>query len=437
MIDRAKRVAVAIVLATTSASAEEEPLVPPEPPASRGSHDEGPPIDYDTPRIEPAGFPLIAGNSDIGVQFGGVATLTRFNHGQRPYVWNLDVLVALSVKGGPHGAEIVQQNYYGQIDATDLFGGKVRSLSAAYYQKTVDTGYFGRGNASPSAPPQIVDGDKARFFKYDAREVRLRSFNRVHMKYPFDLMVAPILRFHDPQIYPGSKLDIDAHTRDAKGHALVHGLGKTSIGSLGVGLVIDSRDNEFFPRRGMYHQMGTRYVQGLAFDGDVQCGGTGFIFANYFPLPGPFVFATRVVLDFLYGNVPFYDLYNAGPFNVWEMPGGREGVRGVPLGRYSGPIKAVGNAEVRAMFTRFHLFGQMFKLGGDVFADTGRLWDDYTFRSPRDGTGIGLKWGTGAGAYLQWGEAAVFRLEMAYSPEARAETPNFPFGVYVADSVMF
>ena len=29
-------------------------------------------IDYTTPRYEPAGFPLIGGNSDIGVQLGGV-----------------------------------------------------------------------------------------------------------------------------------------------------------------------------------------------------------------------------------------------------------------------------------------------------------------------------------------------------------------------------
>jgi outer membrane protein assembly factor BamA len=186
----------------------------------------------------------------------------------------------------------------------------------------------------------------------------------------------------------------------------------------------------------MFHQIGTRVGQGVP-TGDVQFGGTGAIFVNYFPLPGPFVFSTRIVLDFLYGNPAFYDLYNAGPFNTWEMPGGGSGVRGVPLGRYSGLVKAVGNAELRFMHAHFKVLGQKFKLGNAGFFDTGRVWDDYTFASPRDGSGLGLKWGAGVGTYIQWGEAAVFRIDFAYSPDAVAESRSFPFGLYVADSVAF
>jgi hypothetical protein len=36
-----------------------------------------------------------------------------------------------------------------------------------------------------------------------------------------------------------------------------------------------------------------------------------------------------------------------------------------------------------------------------------------------------------------WGQAAIFRLEIAYSPDAVAENPGFPFGIYVEDGVMF
>jgi hypothetical protein len=89
------------------------------------------------------------------------------------------------------------------------------------------------------------------------------------------------------------------------------------------------------------------------------------------------------------------------------------------------------------MWTGFHLFGQAFHIGNDVFFDTGRVWSDYTFRSPLDGRGIGLKWGAGAGIYLLWGQAAIFRMEVAYSPDAEAENPGFPLGIYVEDGVMF
>ena len=119
------------------------------------------------------------------------------------------------------------------------------------------------------------------------------------------------------------------------------------------------------------------------------------------------------------------------------MIGGSASIRGVPFGRYLGQIKAVGNVELRALLLRVHVFGQTFQLGNDIFADAGRVWSDYTFHSPLDGTGLGLKWGTGVGAYLLWGQAAMFRLDVAYSPDAVAENPGFPFGIYIEDGLSF
>src|SRR5207244_1919788 len=111
-------------------------------------------------------------------------------------------------------------------------------------------------------------------------------FNRIKIEKPFDFMIAPVVRFHDPEAYRGSKLAVDAATKDADGASRIHGLRPTPIGSLSVGLVVDSRDNEFFPRRGMYHEIGTRFTQGLPVDGDVRSGASGAILRNYFPLPG-------------------------------------------------------------------------------------------------------------------------------------------------------
>jgi hypothetical protein len=82
--------------------------------------------DYDTPRYEPAGFPLLAGNSDIGFAFGAVGTLSHFEHGIVPYHWNMDLVLALAVKGGPNGEEITQQSYQANIDIPEQAGGHVR-----------------------------------------------------------------------------------------------------------------------------------------------------------------------------------------------------------------------------------------------------------------------------------------------------------------------
>jgi hemolysin activation/secretion protein len=109
----------------------------------------------------------------------------------------------------------------------------------------------------------------------------------------------------------------------------------------------------------------------------------------------------------------------------------------VPEGRYSGAIKIVGNVEIRIPFPRFRLFGQRFRLGTTTFFDTGRVWADYHADPARDGTSLGLKYGVGGGAFLQWGEAAIFRAEAAYSPDAESENPGFPIGIYVSDGLMF
>jgi outer membrane protein assembly factor BamA len=149
------------------------------------------------------------------------------------------------------------------------------------------------------------------------------------------------------------------------------------------------------------------------------------------------VAAWRAVVDAEFGNVPFYDLYTGEPFLQDTIIGGSSGVRGVPEGRYLGKLKTVANVELRAMLIDFHVLGQSIHVGADVFADAGRVWSDYTFSNPADADGVGIKWGTGVGAYLIWGQAAVFRIEVAYSPDAVAENPSLPLGIYVQDGVMF
>jgi hypothetical protein len=92
------------------------------------------------------------------------------------------------------------------------------------------------------------------------------------------------------------------------------------------------------------------------------------------------------------------------------------------------------------MFASFHVARQKIRLGADAFFDAGRAFDDYTFDSPRDGSGLGIHWGTGGGFYIAWGDAALVRLEAAYSPDAIAlSTPigGLPLGIYVEDGVMF
>jgi len=423
---------VPAALAGTSATpAATKPFKPSTPPLFDFESDDTP--DYFTKRYEPAGFPLIGGTSDIGFQFGGVLTLTKFGDGTRPYAWNMDVVLSASVKDLPSGTGIAQQNYLWQWDVPGLAGGKLRLNPEVQYQRTINEGYYGLGNASSGVRPL---GSAGTFFQYVHQEAGARHITRYVLFGPVDLMATTTLRYVSPTAYSGSQLAADAIAHAPNGSPLISGVQPLGIAGQAAGFVYDTRDSEVFTKSGSFHQLGAKFSQAVN-DGHIRYGEAGLILAKYQPLGGPFVLAARAIVDLDFGNVPFYELYNGEVFAPDQIPGGSAGIRGVPEGRYLGPIKVLGNVELRAMWTGFHLFGQAFHIGNDVFFDTGRVWSDYTFRSPLDGRGIGLKWGAGAGIYLLWGQAAIFRMEVAYSPDAEAENPGFPLGLYVEDGVMF
>ena len=392
--------------------------------------------DYVTRRFEPAGFPLIGGDSDIGFEFGAVGTLSYFADGVKPYRWNMDFILSASVKSGPTGPEIAQQSYLWQIDVPGLLGNRIRLNPEVSYTHTINYGYFGLGNASNGAPPPNSTQNPDRYYEWIESIAQVRTEMRLELRHPLAALFAAQYLYVSPTAYAGSVLAQDiAATTNGTGPA-IYGTKNVSLPSLAAGFLWDSRDSEIFPRSGMLHEVGVRGERGVPFDSGVKYLEAGGIFRGYVPL-GPAVFAARLVTNFQVGNVPFFDLFQAGPFDQKEMPGGSAGIRGVPVGRYLGPIKILGNVELRAMLVKFSVLKQRFTLGGDVFFDTGRIWSDYSFHSSLDGSGIGLKYGVGGGIYVLWGQAAMLRIEAAYSPDAVAENPSLPIGLYVNDGVMF
>jgi hypothetical protein len=385
--------------------------------------------DYDTRRNEAAGLPIIAGSSDIGVQLGAVGQLVHFQDGIRPYRWKATLSLSASLLNDVHGVEIAQQNYVAGFDIAGLADDRVRSISQVRYRRTVSLRYFGIGNSSSAELPPVTSGDASRHFQSILTEAEARELLRIRLQTPIDAMIITSFRHVVPDTYEGSKLEEDAP------HIL--GVRALSLVTVGGGLIYDTRDSEVFPRLGMHHQVGPKAVVGFPASAGVSYFQASGFFAGYVSIGGPFVYAARVVLDGQFGDVPYFDLYRAGPFQQYEMIGGSTGIRGVPVGRFLGQMKALANQEVRAMLVPFRLFKQSFQFGCNALFDIGRLWTDDSFSPTADGAGVGLKWGAGGGLYLQWGQAALFRAEIAYSPSAGDLDKRFPIGAYLNDGVAF
>jgi outer membrane protein assembly factor BamA len=316
-----------------------------------------------------------------------------------------------------------------------LFGGRLRINPELAYTHTVNYGYFGLGDASSGTTPSSAT-DPGRYHQWIESIAQVRSEARIGLVGPFSAVFAGQYLYVAPTAYAGSLLAHDSASRTSQGARIIYATTALSLPSLATGFAYDSRDNEIFPHSGMFHELGVRFEQGLPTGGDVRYAEAGAILRGYVPI-GPLVAAARLVLNAQYGNVPFYDLFQAGPFDQKEMPGGSAGIRGVPVGRYLGPIKIVGNIELRAMLFQFTVLKQKFSVGNDAFFDTGRVWSDHTFHSSLDGRGVGLKYGVGGGIFVLWGQAAMLRIEAAYSPDAVSENPTLPVGIYVEDGTMF
>jgi hypothetical protein len=396
----------------------------------------------DERRYELAGFPIVGGNSDIGIQFGGAATLTRFYDGAFPYAWNVDLLLSASVKDA-NGFNLVQQSHVLRLDMPDLWSGRVRLDSRASYQRTINMGYYGLGNAQRvdlTPPPGEPNIGKRYWYLQD--EGRLRTIARFHTVTRLDVVVGGSLRYEAPQAYasdqgyPPSQLAIDLAARNPDGSPVAIGGQPALLAGIAAGIMVDTRDSEFVTRNGFFYQIGVGATVGSA--EQVAYGNASAVLEHFAPLGGPLVFASRFVASFQFGRVPFYDLAQGGTFEPQYLLGGETGVRGVPIGRYAGPIKMIVNTEIRATpFPRFTLWGQRLRIGTTMFFDAGRVWNQYSLTSTADGDSLWLKYGIGGGVFLQWGEAAIFRLEVAYSPDAESENPGLPLGIYVADGLQF
>jgi outer membrane protein assembly factor BamA len=388
----------------------------------------------DPHRFELAGFPIVGGNSDTGFQFGGAATLTKFFDDVHPYLWNVDLLLSASAKSDQNGLRLTQQSHVLRLDAPDLLGGRLRVDGRASFQRTINAGYYGLGNASTAATP-AGQTSVGRTYQYVQEETRLRVIARVHTRSRIDLALGGVVRFESPTAYEGSKLADDATATNGDGSPLIRGTRSAGLGTLAAGVIVDTRDSEFVTTRGIFYQLGVSATGGTA--ENVAYGQAAAVLSHYAPLGGPVIFASRLVASFDVGSVPFYDLAQGGVFEPQYLLGGETGVRGVPMGRYAGLAKVVTNVEIRTTLPRFRLLGQRLRFGTTTFFDAGRVWNEYAFDPARDGTKLGLKFGIGGGVFIQWGEAAIFRLEAAYSPDAESENPGFPIGIYVADGLMF
>lgn len=368
-------------------------------------------------------FPLVGGSSDIGIGGGLAGAVAHFAPGEKQYRWKVELSGIVTYSPSNGRSHIPYTDVYALMTIPNLGRGVRLELRPSFTLENT-LGYYGLGNAS-----QRNDALHNDYYQYGRTHptmqvmVRLPLFDRLFVK------LANYFTYNSLDIVDNSRLAQDFASPDPEIRKILGTAKSHAVDVFEYGLVYDTRDEETATRRGQYHEVGLRYSP----------GGTSFFPYSYqqldatarfyATLPGDAVtFATRVVGDVQFGDPPFYELAR---FQETYALGGSKGVRGVPAQRYYGKVKVFGNFEIRAHLFDFHLFGKDMKFGVAGFFDAGRLWTDFHSHPELDGTGLGLKYGTGGGLRLQQGKTFIARLDLAWSPDAK------PVGGYFAVGEIF
>lgn len=195
-------------------------------------------------------------------------------------------------------------------------------------------------------------------------------------------------------------------------------------GQLQLGFMIDSRDRPVSPHTGTFHQFSLRGdVYGSASEGSSPLyGGVNITLQRYYNLWDRGVLANRLVGDFGFGDVPFWDLATFGAAVPYSGLGGTLAGRGLLLRHYVGKVKILWGPEIRLNTYTTQVRGQSVEFSTALFAESGRVWAEYE----RDGTGPALHSALGAGLRVVWAQRLLVRLDVA-----RSITDDDPTGVYL------
>ncbi|HEX4338368.1 MAG TPA: BamA/TamA family outer membrane protein [Polyangiaceae bacterium] len=369
-------------------------------------------------------FPLVGGSSDVGVGGGILGAVAHFVPGEKEYRWRIEASGIVTYNPGSGLSHFPFTDVYTLLTVPNLGRGVRLELRPSFTRETTQR-YYGIGNASVRKDSL----DKGSYYEYGRTHPTMEALVRLRIAHGAFIRLANYFTYDTFVVAPDSRLAQDLKSTDPEVHKLVGEAKSHAVDFFEYAFVYDTRDDETAPKSGMYHEASVRYSP----------GGTSFFPYRYEQLdvaarfyvsiPGDvFTFAGRVVGDVLLDNPPFYELAR---YEDTFALGGNKGVRGIPAQRYYGKAKVFGNLEMRANLFSFHLLGKNLRFGVATFFDAGRLWADTSSHPELDGTGFGLKYGTGGGIRLQQDKTFVVRLDLAWSPDAH------PIGGYFGVGQIF
>lgn len=199
------------------------------------------------------------------------------------------------------------------------------------------------------------------------------------------------------------------------GASIVRGCSGGWNNLLKAGVAFDTRDFEPDPNDGVFVDAVVEWsssVLGSSYD-YVRFTATARAYWSPFPDITDLVVASRLAFSVLPPNTPFFaqGTLAGTDHDIDGALGGDYTLRGYRNNRFSGPVMALANAELRWTFWRFRLFEQYFGVMLAPLFDLGRAFDSVEISSSAWHAAYG------GGLRLAWNHSSIFRLDIAGSRE--------------------
>lgn len=303
--------------------------------------------------------PAMAYDPDDGFGLGARIVLDQYAPGYEPYRVEWIAQGFASVNGYHH--------HRVKFDATGLGPAHDLRLWGHFaYRQWQNDGYWGVGNGTVVERAYVdVEADSPERKRY--RYTLIQPFGRLTLRWyatphfgPFAFVAG---RWTKVETYAGSLVEEEQPFGMDGGFGL----------QLGLGVIHDTREPEITPDAGHLFELALRYHPQLpASDGHffgVYGAARGFV-----PFGSGVVLGSRIAVDWLYGDIPFYDLITWGGFTPTVGFGGSETLRGNSFGRWRAPGKAVWNSELRADVWRHRIFRRELRWQLVPFFDAGMVF---------------------------------------------------------------
>lgn len=373
-------------------------------------------------------MPLAFWDADNGLGFGGRFQIQRLDPDREPYRSSFAIHLSASLRGWHHH----RLNF-------DLPGrgkrGKMRLYGWFAYRQWLHDGYWGIGNGTARERAFVgsFDSDDPAGDRYDY--TLIQPFGSLTLRHELAGQLAGFGNLTFQYTY------VKTHQQSLLREHWPQGVdGGVSV-QLSLGLMVDTRSPEAITQRGVLLEASARISPRLP-DSTGPYYGPFLSLRAFTPLGSPrVVLAARIMADWLFGDVPFYEMTRWGGFEPILGFGGRYTLRGVNAGRWRAPGKAVANVELR-----LDLFSHKFlktRLGWQIvpFGDVGVVWGAHELATDPE-PAFPLHPAAGLGIRAIMSETFAVRLDVGFAPDAIREpdgtlTQQPNVGLYVTYDQMF